>query len=145
MLRLWCICHFIIHYFEKWSNRLNFKCSYLVTAWEVSKCGVISGPYFPVFGLNTKIYGPEIIPYLDTFHAVCIIEYTVWYKKVTRSGLFSTYKLPIFSEFPSNYVKFHPQIRSLKLLESLVVSFIYPSSRWPWNVIYKKSLIKNQS
>ena len=25
---------------------------------------------FSVFGLNTKKYGPEITPYLDTFHAV---------------------------------------------------------------------------
>ena len=33
------------------------------TAWKVSKYGVISGPYFPAFG-------PEITPYLDTFHAV---------------------------------------------------------------------------
>ena len=43
-----------------------------------------SGPYFPVFGLNTEIYGyeisvfspntgkygPEKTPYLDTLHAV---------------------------------------------------------------------------
>ena len=29
----------------------------LPTAWKVSKYGVISGPYFPVFGLNTEIYG----------------------------------------------------------------------------------------
>ena len=49
----------------------------------MSKYGIISGPYFPVFGLNTEIYGmnlriqseyrkygPEITPYLDTFHAV---------------------------------------------------------------------------
>ena len=41
-----------------------------VTAWKVSKCGVISSPYFPVFGLITVKYGPEITPYLDTFHAV---------------------------------------------------------------------------
>ena len=27
-----------------------------VTAWRVSKYGVFSGPYFPVFGLNTEIY-----------------------------------------------------------------------------------------
>ena len=27
------------------------------TAWKVSKYWVISGPYFLVFGLNTKIYG----------------------------------------------------------------------------------------
>ena len=36
----------------------------------MSKYGVISSPYFPVFGLNTGKYGPEITPYLDTFHAV---------------------------------------------------------------------------
>ena len=45
--------------------------------WKVSKCEAVSGPY--LFGLNTEIsvfspntgkYGSEIIPYLDTFHAV---------------------------------------------------------------------------
>ena len=53
------------------------------TARKVSKYGVISGPYFPIFGLNTEIYGvfpriqpyyrkirPEITPYLATFHVV---------------------------------------------------------------------------
>ena len=47
------------------------------------KYGFFSGPYFPVFGLNTEIYGvnlrvqskygkygPEKTPDLDTFHAV---------------------------------------------------------------------------
>ena len=27
------------------------------TAWKVTKCGVFSGPYFPVFGMNKGIYG----------------------------------------------------------------------------------------
>ena len=36
----------------------------------MSKYGVISGPYFPVFGLNSGKYGPEITPYLNTFYAV---------------------------------------------------------------------------
>ena len=40
------------------------------TEWKVSKYGVISGAYFPVFGLNTGKYGPEITPYLDTYHAL---------------------------------------------------------------------------
>ena len=39
-------------------------------AWKACKYGVISGPYFPIFGLNTGKYGQEITPYLDTFHAV---------------------------------------------------------------------------
>ena len=37
---------------------------------KVSKYEVISGPYFPVFSLNTGKYGPEKIPYLDTLHAL---------------------------------------------------------------------------
>ena len=59
----------------------------------MSKYGVISGPYFPIFGLNTSIqsternteylsvfspntgkYGQEITQYLDTFHAVWIVQ-----------------------------------------------------------------------
>ena len=35
-----------------------------------NKCNL----YFPVFGLNTGRYGPEITPYLDTFHAVSVIR-----------------------------------------------------------------------
>ena len=38
----------------------------------MSKYGVISGPYFPIFGLNTQKYGADIIPYLDTFHTVMV-------------------------------------------------------------------------
>ena len=31
------------------------------------KYGIISGPYFPVIGLNKGKYGPEKTPYLNTF------------------------------------------------------------------------------
>ena len=44
-----------------------------ITSWKVSKYGVISGPYFPVLGLNTGKYGPEMTPYLDTFRAVDVL------------------------------------------------------------------------
>ena len=44
------------------------------TAWKVSKYGVISGPYFTVFGLNAGKYRPEINPYLDTSHAVLVYQ-----------------------------------------------------------------------
>ena len=40
------------------------------TGWKVSKYEASSGPYFP--GLRTEKYGPEKIPYLDTFQAVVI-------------------------------------------------------------------------
>ena len=41
----------------------------------MSKYGVISDPYFPVFGLATGKYEPEITPYLDTFHAVIRLQF----------------------------------------------------------------------
>ena len=47
----------------------------LCTAWKLSKYGVISGPYLPVFGLNTGKYRPEITLHLDTFHVVW--DYTI--------------------------------------------------------------------
>ena len=39
----------------------------------MSKYGVISGPYFPAFGLSTGNYGPEKTLYLDTFHTVNVL------------------------------------------------------------------------
>ena len=57
--------------------RSNFRS----TASRVSKYGVISGPYFPVYSPNTGKYGPEITPYLDTFHAVIVCETLIHTKK----------------------------------------------------------------
>ena len=54
------------------------KINYL-TASKMSKYGVFSGPYFPVFGLNTEKYGPDKTQYLDTFHAV---SYSIIGKRV---------------------------------------------------------------
>ena len=39
----------------------------------MSKYGVFSGHYFPVFSPNTGKYGPEKTPYLENFHAVPIL------------------------------------------------------------------------
>ena len=60
----------------------NFE---IVTAREMTKYGVFSGPYFPVFGINTEIYEVNLCiqskygkirtrrkPYLNTFYAVCL-------------------------------------------------------------------------
>ena len=40
----------------------------------MSKYGVYSSPYFPVFSPNTGKYRLEKTPYLDTFHVVKIIS-----------------------------------------------------------------------
>ena len=39
----------------------------------MSEYGVITGPYFPVFGLKTGKYGPEKAPYSNSFHAVKVL------------------------------------------------------------------------
>ena len=51
--------------------------------------GGSTGPYFPVFGLNTRKYGPEKTPYLGTFHVV----------KSSQSLLSGQENLNICSEF----------------------------------------------
>ena len=67
------VFHFSISfwfYISQYTEIYAFENLLLLTAWKVSQYGVISGPYFPAFGLNTGKYGPEITQYLDTFHAL---------------------------------------------------------------------------
>ena len=79
----------LIHSLREVCQNKVFNNSHAAFIWEnttarkVSKYEVISGTYFPVFGLNTERYfvslrfspnagkyRPEITPYLDIFHAV---------------------------------------------------------------------------
>ena len=53
----------------------------------VSKNGILSGPWFPAFALNTGKYRPETTPYLDTFHAVVCILYRINGKKVLNKEI----------------------------------------------------------
>ena len=46
-------------------------------AWKVFKYGVFYGPYFPVLVLNTGKNGPEKIPYLDTFHELDVLMWSL--------------------------------------------------------------------
>ena len=72
------------------SNRSETRFLQWCNAWKESKYGIISGPYFPVFGLNTVSafstntgkYGQEITPYLDNFHAVSLDYYLSIFKLI---------------------------------------------------------------
>ena len=66
----WLIHFFHLIWLPKtlWQMAALHISKYIITAWKVAKYGVISGPYFPVFG-------SEITPYLDTFQAVYIFLY----------------------------------------------------------------------
>ena len=52
-------------------DEIKFKTD---TVWKLSKCGVFSVSYFPVFGLNAEKNSLEKTPYLATFHAVPILN-----------------------------------------------------------------------
>ena len=48
----------------------------LLTAWKVFRYGIFSGPYFPLFALNTGKYRPEKTPHLATTR--CILKSDVF-------------------------------------------------------------------
>ena len=53
--KYWCVPRKLRQYIK-----IRINISLWCTAWKLSKCGAFSGPYFPVFGLNTEIYGVNI-------------------------------------------------------------------------------------
>ena len=74
----------------------------------MSKYGVISGLYFPVFSPNTGKYGPEITPYLDTFHGVAVEFWPTFDIKISII-------LPIFYKKLQSYTFQKAQRRLSKL------------------------------
>ena len=60
--------------YKRFKEKYLKEC-FIFPAWKVSKYGFVSVPYFSVFSPNTGNYGPEITPYLDTFHAVIYLVF----------------------------------------------------------------------
>ena len=98
-------------------EKVRLSCS--PTARKESKCGVISGLYFSVFGLNTGTYGPEITPYLDSFQAECL----------TITGTIKgTSQLKLYKEFSWESLRFR---RWLTIsVNSFSWSFLQHSYLW---------------
>ena len=100
------------------------------TAWNVSKYGVISGPYFPVFGLNTGKYWPEITLYLGTFHAVIFYienhEYSNLLYQFTLEISFLPKMHPKFSRNQLNsFLLFCMKLKGIGLLKSPIYLYIF--------------------
>ena len=61
-----------------WKIRgVSFSFTFIIIARKISKYGVFSVPYFPVFSPNKGKYGPEKTQYLDTFHSVSRIFFAI--------------------------------------------------------------------
>ena len=78
------------------------------TEWKVSKYEVISGPYIPVFSPNAGKYGPEMSPYLVSFHEV---------RGLSRS--------------PPKHFKMEKLATIVSWTLSLIYRFMRNSSWWP--------------
>ena len=98
---------YLLLYFEFSMISLTIHCV------KVSKYGVFSGPYFPVFSPNTGKCGPEKYPYLDAFHAMrasllrsSFYRNSIWSIKLLINALFSLFDEMCFSSdfFLSIYI-----------------------------------------
>ena len=78
----------------------------------MSKYGVFSGPYYPVFGLNTGKYGPGKTPSLDTFHAVvCVTINPLNANPTKRSNTFKKF----VRNLPTNFLSVFDHFAGLGL------------------------------
>ena len=109
------------------------------TGWKVSKYGVISGPYSPVFSPNTGKYGPEITPYwsrsvrqMDTFSS----SYRIFSWGNSKISSFQCFRKSVFwwNYIPSEHlqeIQFSVKMQavspetSLKLIHSTRVFTVF--------------------
>ena len=98
-----------------------------ITAWKVFKYRVFSGPYFPVFGLNTGKYGPEKTSYSDTFHTMYKMHIIMQYTHFESLNNIHCTKMKfsikdLFSKCEQIHKK--PRIWSYLLKKSLIKNFL---------------------
>ena len=106
-----------------------------LTAWKVSKYGVISGlvrislcsdwirRFTRKFSPNTGKYGPEITPYLDTFQAVIDFIFVLLSVAVTQSCSTKKLLLKVLGKFTTKYM--YRSFFTSAFLEHLQVTVLY--------------------
>ena len=92
------------------------------------------GPYFPVFGLNTRKYGLEKTLYLDTFHAVNIFMLYFFISRFffyyfLNSNQIQNYRLNTNKTFPKKGNKLDCHIYISFLKKSLITCVVDGSER----------------
>ena len=100
------------------------------------------GLYFPVFGLNlgnvfspnTGKYGPEITPYLNTFHParVMLTSYCLNIKALLLSERRTScliYKIQVDAMYPLNIWKQNHHVNQPQVL--FAMALLKPLRKWP--------------
>ena len=132
-------------------DKVIFNYSLYKTVWKVSKYGVISGPYFPVFSPITGKYGLEITPYLGTFHVAKLPELEKRLLANVLNHAFPTIKLN-YGNYMTPFELFYRDMRRLPIedhvLEKVKTEILKQSLRgvpykrcsWKFRKIYWKTL-----
>ena len=109
---------------------LRYTTKWLITSWKVSKYGSFSGPYFPVFELNTEIYS---VIYEKKLHIPDQKKLRIW--KLSHSECFTSDTI----EYSTGLVHFHSDLfnlqRSFWELELFLTSTSTHSGVWDKNII----------
>ena len=90
----------------------------------MSKYGVISGPYFPVFNPNAGKYGLETTTYLDTFHAVTAFFFTKAHNVYKSHNIHDITSCPVIKYFLETY-EFNKCPIRLKMYQLRIVDFVF--------------------
>ena len=131
----------------------------------MSKYGVFSGPYFPVFGTpylsvfspNTGKYGPEVTPYLDIFYAVTLPELNKhWINEMSITitilrtlGLFIwKWAGPVKRAGLPRWGDFYPRF-TWNLLSQFNQKVCYVTGKWLFDQVFfairwRKAIMQNQ-
>ena len=83
-------------------GEMKFNPEITFTVRNVSKYGVFSGLYHPVFISSAGKYGPEKTPYLDTFHAV-ILSIIISLNLIFKKGCCLLHKIDVEYTFSFLY------------------------------------------
>ena len=133
-----------------WAVMKGLSCWF--TARKMSKYGVFSGPYFPVFGLNTGTYGPENTPFLDTLYLIVISSALddpflcwMWISKIFIGNFFFMWipKIKNWIDFQCNSRIFTLQIIKCYLWNFVIffrliwrMSVLHSRASWPERSVY---------
>ena len=99
------------------------------TVWKVSKYSVFSGPYFPIFGLNTEVYGVYTymcLPILLGNHRMKEISYILY-----NISVFAFFSCILSTKFLTRYrtlqfyISTYFVIFAMQLLKSRLYKFTF--------------------
>ena len=104
------------------------------TAWKVPKYGAFSGSYFPVFGLNTEIYGVNLRIQSE-------------YRKIPtrKSSVFGQFsRIAVINLFWTLFLNLTPRFKRVPFLleQFFPVSFLLVMLKWSFQIKFLRNILQ---